>query len=359
VVPWDNPQLIVIFACMYKIFIKPILFLFNPEKAHNLTFFLLKFFLASGFMKKLVSSMYCVESRDLERMVAGMKFPNPVGLGAGLDKDAKVTDEMACLGFGFIEIGTVTPKAQSGNDKPRAFRLPEDEALINRMGFNNHGARAAAEKLKQRKNHKIIIGGNIGKNKITSNEEAVNDYVICFNELFDAVDYFVVNVSSPNTPNLRELQDKEPLQNLLQTLQNENKKYPIQKPVFLKIAPDLTNEQLNDIVEIVISTNIAGVVATNTTITRDGLHTNIEEVKQMGMGGLSGKPLTKRSTEVIKYLRWKLDKKFAIIGVGGIHNAEDAIEKITAGADLIQIYTGFIYEGPKLIRDINRAIVDL
>ncbi len=300
--------------------------------------------------------MYCVKSTKLERNIAGLKFPNPVGLGAGLDKDAKLTDELACLGFGFIEIGTVTPKAQPGNEKPRAFRLPKDEALINRMGFNNEGAKAAAEKLALRKNKNVIIGGNIGKNKTTPNENAVNDYVICFNELFDAVDYFVVNVSSPNTPNLRELQDKEPLQNLLQTLVNENKKKPAQKPIFLKIAPDLTNEQLNDIVEIITSTNIAGVVATNTTISRDGLTTPSEEVKAMGAGGLSGKPISKRSTEVIKFLRDKLDKKYFIMGVGGIHSVEDAIDKLNAGADVIQLYTGFIYEGPALVKSINKRL---
>ncbi len=344
---------------MYKVFIKPFLFLFNPEKAHHLTFSLLKFFLGAGFMKKIASSILVVDSPKLERTVAGIKFPNPVGLGAGLDKDAKVTDELACLGFGFIEIGTVTPVGQPGNEKPRAFRLPKDAALINRMGFNNEGAKAAAERLRKRKNHKVIIGGNIGKNKVTPNENAVNDYVICFNELFDVVDYFVVNVSSPNTPNLRELQDKEPLQNLLQTLQNENKKRPSQKPIFLKIAPDLNNDQLNDIVSIVTATNIAGVVATNTTIAREPLTTNAEEVKQMGMGGLSGKPLAKRSTEVIRYLRQHLDKKFAIMGVGGIHSAEDAMEKIEAGADLVQLYTGFIYEGPGLIKAINKKLLGI
>ncbi len=308
-------------------------------------------------MKSIVSAIYCVKSEKLVRNVAGLKFPNQIGLAAGLDKDAKLTDEIACLGFGFIEIGTVTPKAQPGNEKPRAFRLPKDEALINRMGFNNEGAKAAAERLKYRKNKNVIIGGNIGKNKITLNENAVNDYVICFNKLFDAVDYFVVNVSSPNTPNLRELQDKEPLHNLLQTLVYENKKKPAQKPIFLKIAPDLTNEQLRDIVEIVTNTNIAGVVATNTTIARDGLTTNAEEVKAMGAGGLSGKPITKRSTEVIKFLRSKLDKKYFIIGVGGIHSVEDAIEKINAGADVIQLYTGFIYEGPALVKKINKEIL--
>ena len=308
-------------------------------------------------MKALVRALYCVKSDKLVRNVAGLKFPNPVGLAAGLDKDAKLTDEFACLGFGFIEIGTVTPKGQPGNEKPRAFRLPKDEALINRMGFNNEGVSAAAERLKHRKNKNILIGGNIGKNKVTPNEKAVDDYVICFNELFDVVDYFVVNVSSPNTPNLRALQDKEPLQNLLQTLVNENKKRPLQKPIFLKIAPDLTNEQLMDIVEIVTNTNIAGVVATNTTISRDGLITDPEIVKAIGMGGLSGKPVAKRSTEVIKFLRDKLDKKYFIMGVGGIHSADDALEKLKAGADVIQLYTGFIYEGPALVKSINKKLL--
>lgn len=342
---------------MYKLLVKPFLFLFNPERAHHLTFSLIKFFLAPDLMKRIVSYMYVVNSPKLEREVAGMKFPNPVGLAAGLDKDAKVTDEFACLGFGFVEIGTVTPKGQPGNDKPRAFRLPKDAALINRMGFNNEGAAAAANRLRNRKNKKLIIGGNIGKNKITPNEEAVNDYLICFNELFDVVDYFVVNVSSPNTPNLRALQDKEPLQRLLQTLVNENKKKPLQKPIFLKIAPDLADEQLNDIVEIVHNTNIAGVVATNTTISREGLLTSEREVNEMGAGGLSGRPVTKRSTEIIKFLRSKLDRRYFIMGVGGIHSSADAIEKLNAGADVIQLYTGFIYEGPALVKAINKKLL--
>lgn len=341
---------------MYKLLIKPILFLFNPERAHHITFSCLRFFLAPAFMKRLVSSFFCVRSPKLERTVAGIKFSNPVGLGAGLDKDAKVTDEMACLGFGFIEIGTVTPLAQPGNARPRAFRVPKDEALINRMGFNNEGAHAAAVRLSKRRNRKVVIGGNIGKNKVTPNEQAVSDYVKCFHELFEVVDYFVVNVSSPNTPNLRELQDKEPLQNLLQALQTENAKKPARKPVFLKIAPDVNNDQLNDIISIVEATQIAGVVATNTTISREGLSTGAELVKSMGMGGLSGKPLARRSTEVIRYLRERLDKKFAIIGVGGIHSAADALEKLDAGADLIQLYTGFIYEGPALVKRINAAV---
>jgi dihydroorotate dehydrogenase len=341
---------------MYKLFLRPLLFLFNPERAHNITFACLRFFLAPSFLKRLVSSLYCVNSPKLARTVAGITFPNPVGLGAGLDKDAKVTDEMACLGFGFIEIGTVTPLAQPGNERPRAFRLPKDQALINRMGFNNEGAKAAAERLKKRRNRTVVIGGNIGKNKITPNESAVGDYVKCFHELFEVVDYFVVNVSSPNTPNLRELQDKEPLQRLLQTLQDENSTKPSRKPIFLKIAPDLNANQLNDIISIVQATQIAGVVATNTTISREGLQTDAETVKNIGMGGLSGKPVTKRSTEVIRFLRAHLDKKFAIIGVGGIHTAEDALEKIAAGADLVQLYTGFIYEGPGLVKAINRKL---
>ncbi len=291
----------------------------------------------------------------MERELFGLKFPNPVGLGAGLDKDAKVFDELGALGFGFIEIGTLTPKAQPGNDKPRLFRLVKNEALINRMGFNNQGVEDAVKRLKNKKTN-IIIGGNIGKNKITPNEEAVKDYEICFNALFDVVDYFVVNVSSPNTPNLRELQDKEPLTKLLNTLQTLNNAKPKRKPILLKIAPDLTNTQLDDIIEIVVSTKIDGVVATNTTISREGLNYTKEELEAIGMGGLSGKPLTKRSTEVIRYLKQRSNNAFPIIGVGGIHSVEDALEKLDAGADLLQLYTGFIYEGPGLIMRINKEI---
>jgi len=255
------------------------------------------------------------------------------------------------LGFGFIEIGTVTPKPQPGNEKKRLFRLKEDSAIINRMGFNNEGVEAAVSRL--RKNKNVLIGGNIGKNKVTPNEEAVNDYVICFDALFDYVDYFVVNVSSPNTPNLRALQDKEPLKNLLNTLQNKNKLRTNSKPILLKIAPDLTESQLLDIIEIVTETGIAGVIATNTTISREGL---VSENKDE-MGGMSGKPLKNRSTEVIRFLSEKSGKAFPIIGVGGIHSAEDALEKLDAGASLVQVYTGFIYEGPGLIKAINKAIL--
>ncbi len=263
---------------------------------------------------------------------------------------------MTNLGFGFIEIGTVTPKPQPGNDKPRMFRLVPDEALINRMGFNNQGADVAATRLKNLKDRKgLLIGGNIGKNKVTPNEEAVNDYIYCFNALFDYVDYFVVNVSSPNTPGLRDLQEKEPLKHILNTLQSLNIAKSAPKPILLKIAPDLTDSQLDDIVEIVLETQIAGVIATNTTISREGLQSQQELINEAG--GVSGRPLTKRSTEVIRYLSEKSNRAFPIIGVGGIHSAKDAIEKLDAGASLIQVYTGFIYEGPGLIAKICKGIL--
>jgi len=337
---------------MYQL-LKAFLFRLSPEKAHHLTFSLLKFptFSTIGglFFKK--------EHPSLKRTVFGLEFKNPVGLAAGLDKDAMAFNELGDLGFGFIEIGTVTPKAQPGNDQPRLFRLPKNEALINRMGFNNHGVVAAAKRLKNRKDKSLIIGGNIGKNKITPNESAVDDYIIGFNELFDVVDYFVVNVSSPNTPNLRDLQEKEPLTKLLNTLQELNTKKSKPKPILLKIAPDLTNTQLDDIIDIVKQTKIAGIIATNTTISREGLDYETSEIDKIGMGGLSGKPLTKRSTEVIRYLKQKSNNAFPVIGVGGIHNADDALEKMDAGADLIQLYTGFIYYGPKLITDINKKLI--
>lgn len=295
--------------------------------------------------------MYRVTDEKLERTLFGLTFKNPVGLAAGFDKDAKLYNELSNFGFGFIEIGTLTPKPQIGNPKKRLFRLNEDSAIVNRMGFNNGGVEEAVYRLK--KNKGVLVGGNIGKNKVTSNENAVDDYVICFHALYDYVDYFVVNVSSPNTPNLRALQDKEPLTALLNTLQELNRKKEKAKPILLKIAPDLTDEQLLDIIEIVSTTQIDGVIATNTTISRDGLQSsNKKEV-----GGLSGKPLTDRSTEVIRFLSEKSKKAFPIIGVGGIHSEKDALEKMKAGADLVQIYTGFIYEGPQLIKRINRALL--
>ena len=300
--------------------------------------------------------LFKVNDARSEREVFGLKFDNPVGLAAGFDKDAKLFDELSAFGFGFVEIGTVTPLPQEGNLKPRLFRLKEDNAIINRMGFNNQGIEAVVARLRRRKTN-IIIGGNIGKNKVTPNEKAVDDYEICFEKLFPYVDYFVVNVSSPNTPGLRDLHEKEPLTALLNRLQVLNNKKESRKPILLKIAPDLSNEQLDDIIEIIADTRIDGVIATNTTISRSGLKTAKEEVNAIGNGGLSGKPVKVRSTEVIKYLSDKSNKAFPIIGVGGIHSKEDALEKIDAGATLVQIYTGLIYEGPSLIKRINQSIL--
>ena len=342
---------------MYKLFIKPLLFKLDPEKAHYLTFDLLKLFVGNTFGRFLTKSIFSYQHPKLNKQLFGLNFENPVGLAAGLDKDAKTFNELAALGFGFIEIGTLTPKPQPGNDKPRLFRLPKDEALINRMGFNNEGVDAATIRLKNRKT-KTIIGGNIGKNKNTPNEDAIKDYEYCFNALFDVVDYFVVNVSSPNTPNLRALQDKEPLTALLNQLQVNNNSRPKRKPLLLKIAPDLTNSQLDDIIDIVAITKIDGIIATNTTISRESLSYSKNEIDNIGMGGLSGKPLTQRSTEVIAYLKTTSKNAFPVIGVGGIHSSQDAIDKLKAGADLIQLYTGFVYEGPALIKKINKAIVN-
>ena len=333
---------------MYKSLIRPLLFKLDPEQVHHLTFSALKNF---SFIARLLFPKP-KEDKKLEREVFGLKFKNAVGLAAGFDKDAKLFHELSDLGFGFVEIGTLTPKPQEGNPKKRLFRLKDDSAIINRMGFNNEGVKAAAERLKK-KNKNVLIGGNIGKNKITPNEEATADYVFCFETLYPVVDYFVVNVSSPNTPNLRALQEKEPLTELLATLQKINLEKQKPKPILLKIAPDLTDDQLLDIIDIVSDTKIAGVIATNTTLSREALTSEAKNET----GGLSGKPLTKRSTEVIRFLSEKSEKAFPIIGVGGIHSAEDALEKLDAGASLVQLYTGFIYEGPQLIHDINKAIL--
>ena len=336
---------------MYKSIIRPLLFLFDPEKVHQFTFRWLKFVNKIPFVPALLRVRYRLKDKCLEREIFGIKFPNPVGLAAGLDKNAELFSELSSLGFGFIEIGTVTPKPQPGNPPKRLFRLVEDEGIINRMGFNNEGVEAIVARLKKNKN--VIIGGNIGKNKWTENDKAHEDYLYCFEYLAPYVDYFVVNVSSPNTPNLRSLQEKEPLQKLLTLLQEANGKLPKSKPILLKIAPDLTDEQLMDIINIVEQTHIAGVIATNTTITREGLTSE----KKAETGGLSGRPLTQRSTEVIRFLAEKSQHRFPIIGVGGIHTPEDALEKLRAGASLVQIFTGFIYEGPSLIKRINKAII--
>ncbi|HBT09177.1 MULTISPECIES: quinone-dependent dihydroorotate dehydrogenase [Leeuwenhoekiella] len=334
---------------MYKSIVRPLLFKFDPEGVHHFSFRSIKLLSKLG-LTRLATSFFQVEDKALERKVFGLKFKNPVGLAAGFDKDAKLYQELSDFGFGFVEIGTLTPKPQPGNPKKRLFRLKEDQAIINRMGFNNGGVEAAVARLKKNKN--VLIGGNIGKNKVTPNEEAFNDYKICFEALYDYVDYFVVNVSSPNTPNLRALQDKEPLTKLLAGLQELNK-LKGGKPILLKIAPDLTDEQLLDIIDIVKTTQIAGVIATNTTISREGLKSE----NRAEAGGLSGKPLKDRSTEVIRFLSVKSNRAFPIIGVGGIHSAADALEKLEAGASLIQLYTGFIYEGPGLIKRINQEIL--
>jgi dihydroorotate dehydrogenase len=345
---------------MYSL-IKPILFQFDPEKVHYFVTRNLKRFNRFPGGAALSRAIWDLKDHRLEKEVFGLRFKNPVGLAAGFDKNGEMISEMANMGFGFVEVGTVTPLPQPGNPKPRMFRLPADGALINRMGFNNLGVDVIAGRIAAYRNkaaslqNKVIIGGNIGKNKNTPNENAVSDYVKCFDRLFDVVDYFVVNVSSPNTPGLRALQEKEPLMQLLNTLQQRNSKDGISRPILLKIAPDLTNEQLDDIVEIVQQTGIAGVIATNTTISRDGLTTD-EQLKNEA-GGLSGKPLTRRSADVIRYISKKSNGSFPIIGVGGIHSADDAVEKLQAGASLVQLYTGFIYEGPGLIKRINKKIL--
>ncbi len=341
---------------VYKSILKPLFFLKKPESAHHFTFDLTKLTFNLPLIKFLVKSSFKLDDPRLEREVFGLKFKNPVGLAAGFDKDAKLIDEMAMLGFGFIEIGTLTPKPQEGNPKPRLFRLPQDEALINRMGFNNGGVLDAVERLKKRKSD-VIVGGNIGKNKNTPNENAVDDYLFCLEALHDYVDYFVVNVSSPNTPNLRDLQEKEPLKALLLAVKSANDLKAKPKPILLKIAPDLTDGQLDDIIEIVLETDIDGVIATNTTIDRSQLKTDPEKVEAIGAGGVSGKVLARRSTEVIRYLSQKSKGAFPIIGVGGIYSAKDAQEKLQAGASLVQVYSGMIYEGPGLIKKIKKGLL--
>ena len=341
---------------MYSL-VRKFFFKIEPEKAHYMVMRYLRLICRLPILKSIVKSLFCLKSNKLQRTIWGITFPNPVGLAAGFDKDAAYTDALACLGFGFIEIGTVTPVAQPGNEQPRLFRLPEDKALINRMGFNNHGVLNAVANLRKRK-EKVIIGGNIGKNKVTANEDAYLDYEKCFKELYEVVDYFVVNVSSPNTPGLRELQDKEPLMKILNNLERLNKDMGKHKPILLKIAPDLSNEQLDDIIIIVKSTGIGGLVATNTTIDRSGLITARDVVGQIGAGGLSGKPLQNRAVEVVKYIHENSHGAFPIIAVGGIFTGADAKAMLAAGASLVQVYTGFIYQGPGIARDICREILN-
>lgn len=348
---------------VYRGIIRPVLFLMHPETAHQFVFGLLKFFSNIPGFSFLLKKCFVAKHNKLQRQVFGLTFPNPVGLAAGFDKDAKLYDELSLFGFGFIEIGTLTPQPQPGNPKPRMFRLPEDQALINRMGFNNEGVQAAHLRLRKRKPG-LIIGGNIGKNKSTPNADAWKDYEICFRALFDVVDYFVVNVSSPNTAGLRELQEKEPLLNILNNLQKLNRELSLAnaqeakpKPLLLKISPDLSETALDEIIEVCQTTRLDGIIATNTTIERSTLKSDEKVITACGAGGLSGLPLKDRSTEMIRYIHKKSGGNLIIIGVGGIHSAQDAIEKINAGASLVQLYTGFIYEGPCLIRQINKALL--
>ena len=349
------------FVLMYKRIILPLLFRFDAESIHHTVTRLLKIALAIPGVSAFCRKLYVLDDKRLARTVFGLTFPNPVGMAAGFDKNAELISELSDLGFGFVEIGTVTPRPQPGNPRPRLFRLKADRGLINRMGFNNKGVGPAAERLRQfaqkRGKRQVIVGGNIGKNKDTPNENALNDYLANFRELFDVVDYFVVNVSSPNTPGLRELQEREPLTRLLTALQQENQQHSIPKPILLKIAPDLTNSQLDDIITIVAETGIAGIIATNTTISRDGLVTDASVVTQLGAGGVSGQSLRERATEVIRYLHQQSEGAFPIIGVGGIASATDAQEKLQAGASLVQVYTSFIYEGPGLAKKINRGLL--
>jgi len=341
---------------LYKLAIRPILLQFDPEVIHKFTFKCFKLFQKSALIRSIVSAQFRVKDPRLVRNLFGLTFQNPVGLAAGLDKNAEAFDFLGSMGFGFIEIGTVTPKAQAGNPLPRLFRFVNDKALVNRMGFNNEGVEEAVERLRKKKTN-VLIGGNIGKNKLTPNEEATSDYIKCFEALYPLVDYFVVNVSSPNTPNLRELQDKEPLTQLLTDLMDINCSKGKIKPILLKIAPDLNQSQLDDIVDIVKETKIDGIVSTNTTISRDGLSYPEDQIQKVGAGGLSGQPLRERATEVIRYIHEKSNGSIPIIGVGGIMSKEDALEKLEAGASLIQLYTGFIYEGPALVKAINKEIL--
>jgi dihydroorotate dehydrogenase len=341
---------------MYKFLLRPILFLFDPEKVHYFVFSMIRLLHEIPGIPWLNRQLFLVDDIRLERHVFGLTFKNPVGIAAGFDKNAVLYNQLESYGFGFLEVGTATPKPQIGNPKKRLFRLKKDQALINRMGFNNWGAEAIAQNLRNRKTA-LIVGGNIGKNTATPNEAALQDYVFNFETLHEVVDYFVVNVSCPNVKDLTKLQDTDFLLELLHKLKeiNGQKKQP--KPILLKIAPDLNNSQLDEIIEIVAQTKIDGVIATNTTTSREGLLTPVQEVQAIGNGGLSGKPLTNRSTEVIRYLAERSNKAFPIIGVGGIHSVEDALEKLDAGADLLQVYTGFIYEGPRLVKAINKAIL--
>ena len=341
---------------MYKLFIRPFLFLFDPEKIHYFTFSLIRFLCKIPLMSLILRKIYKIEDKRLERTLFGIKFKNPVGLAAGFDKNAVLYNELANFGFGFIEIGTVTPLGQEGNPKKRLFRLKHDAGIINRMGFNNDGLETVIQQLKKNKG-KLIIGGNIGKNTQTSSDLYTRDYELCFKGLHPFVDYFVLNVSCPNVGSHAKLNDKSYLIELISAVQKLNKQELTQKPILLKIAPDLNNNQLDEIIELVAETKIDGVIASNTSVTRNNLKASDQLLKEIGNGGLSGQPIKELSTRVIRYLAQNSNKAFPIIGVGGIHSVQDALDKIEAGADLVQIYTGFIYEGPGLIKKINKALL--
>ncbi|MDO1500149.1 quinone-dependent dihydroorotate dehydrogenase [Winogradskyella maritima] len=348
---------------MYKSLIRPLLFCFDPENVHHFTFALIKFLSKIPGVPSIFRSLYVIQDVRLERELFGLTFKNPVGLAAGFDKNAVLYNELANFGFGFIEIGTVTPKGQIGNPKKRLFRLKDDKGIINRMGFNNEGLEAAIAQLKTNKG-KVIIGGNIGKNTQTQPEDYTNDYLECFEALHPYVDYFVLNVSCPNVNSHAKLNDKDYLLELIATVQDANVRLSgravpkrRERPILLKIAPDLNDGQLQEIIDLVNETQLDGVIASNTSTDRAGLKASDERLKDIGNGGLSGQPIKTKSTRVIKFLAEKSNKAFPIIGVGGIHSAEDALEKLDAGADLVQVYTGFIYEGPRLIKSINKAIL--
>ncbi|KGL63137.1 quinone-dependent dihydroorotate dehydrogenase [Polaribacter sp. Hel1_85] len=341
---------------MYKSIVRPIFFLFDPEKIHHFTFSLVKIMCKIPFVASIFRSLYVVEDKRLERTLFGITFKNPVGLAAGFDKNAVLYNELANFGFGFIEIGTVTPKGQAGNPKKRLFRLKSDQGIINRMGFNNEGLEAAIENLKKNKG-KVIIGGNLGKNTSTLPENYTADYCEVFKALHPYVDYFVLNVSCPNVGSHAKLNDKDYLVELISACQKLNSEEKVQKPILLKIAPDLNNIQLDEIIELVSETKIDGVIASNTSTNRDNLKASKERLEEIGNGGVSGQPVKNQSTKVIKYLADTSNKSFPIIGVGGIHSEQDALDKINAGADLVQVYTGFIYEGPGLVKRINKAIL--
>jgi len=344
---------------LYKTFIRPLLFRLDPEKVHHLVSNSLLFIFRIPGMAALACKFTMVNDVRLKREVFGLKFKNPVGVAAGFDKDARLFGALGNLGFGSVEVGTITPKGQPGNERPRLFRLPSDGALINRMGFNNEGVGAAAGRLKKRRKTDVVIGANLGKNTLTPNANAAEDYLLLFENLFEVADYFVVNVSCPNVSDLRELQDKVVLQEILDRLQIVNRQKSRPKPILLKVSPDLNFSQLDEVIALVSETGIAGVVAVNTTVGRTLLNTPENLVGQIGRGGLSGKPLQNRALEVVRYLSEKSGRAFPIIGVGGIFTPEDALQMLDAGADLVQVYTGFIYEGPFIARRINKAILKM